>query len=57
MMNMECYKELIKLYESKRIVILAQRNLFRSENIRSTHITPHLRDDNWLKEYPRSWIN
>jgi len=49
MMNMECCKEWIEMYERKRSAILAQRILFRSENPRSTPIPPHLRDENWPK--------
>ena len=56
MMNMECCKEWIELYESKRSGILAQHHLFHSENSRGIPIPPHLRDDNWPKECTRTWI-
>lgn len=56
MMNMECCKKWIEMYESKRSVILAQCILFHSEHPKSTSIPPHLRDENWPKECPSSWI-
>ena len=43
-MNMECCKEWIEMYESKRSAILAQHILFRSEHPKSTPIPPHLRE-------------
>jgi len=44
MMNMECCKESIELYDIKRSTISTQCALFCNENLRSTLIHTHLRE-------------
>jgi len=56
MINMECCKEWIELYNIKRSAIPTQCALFHSENPRGTTLHTYLRDKIWPKEYPRSWI-